>query len=217
MHRITERCLVSVTLWPVSVQGNLAPGQIIRGIQGFNKMTPPGRPDVLIVGRGGGSADDLMAFNQETVVRAAFDSDIPLISAVGHESDTTLIDYVSDKRAPTPTAAAEMAVPVKSDMQERINNRMTKLNKELKVFVDSSRAKVKGAQLKKPETRAMRSDIANMHMGLKHKVSATLSFKREKINKLKQGITPSLVTAKLEKQSRTLDNLSQRLANGYDK
>ncbi|MCP5361227.1 MAG: exodeoxyribonuclease VII large subunit [Hyphomicrobiales bacterium] len=114
LHRITDRFPVRVLVWPVLVQGEGAAEQVAAAIAGFNAM--PKRPDVLIVARGGGSLEDLWAFNEEIVVRAAAASEIPLISAVGHETDTTLIDYAADQRAPTPTAAAEMAVPVKSDL-----------------------------------------------------------------------------------------------------
>ena len=110
LHRIGDRFPVRVIVWPALVQGDNAAGQITAGIQGFNAMTGADRPDVLIVARGGGSIEDLWPFNEENVVRAAFNSEIPLISAVGHETDTTLIDYVSDARAPTPTGAAEIAV-----------------------------------------------------------------------------------------------------------
>ena len=116
LHRVADRFPVRVILWPALVQGDLAAGQIEAGIRGFNALRDADRPDVLIVGRGGGSIEDLWPFNEEAVVRAAFESDIPLISAVGHETDTTLIDYVSDARAPTPTGAAEIAVPVRADL-----------------------------------------------------------------------------------------------------
>jgi len=119
MHRLNDRFPVRVIMWPVLVQGEGAAEQIVNAIAGFNKLKPDGpipRPDVLIVARGGGSLEDLWAFNEENVVRAAAESAIPLISAVGHETDTTLIDYASDKRAPTPTAAAEMAVPVRAEL-----------------------------------------------------------------------------------------------------
>jgi len=108
-----------ILLWPVPVQGENAAQAIAAAIAGFDAMAPggePPRPDVLIVGRGGGSLEDLMPFNEEIVLRAAAACRIPLISAVGHETDTTLIDFVSDKRAPTPTAAAEMAIPTRSDL-----------------------------------------------------------------------------------------------------
>lgn len=119
LHRLAERFPVSVTLWPVLVQGEGAAEQIAAAISGFDRLAAEGAieaPDLLIVARGGGSIEDLWAFNEETVARAAAACRIPLISAVGHETDTTLIDFVADRRAPTPTAAAEMAVPVRTEL-----------------------------------------------------------------------------------------------------
>lgn len=137
LHRLEDRFPRHVLLWPVVVQGNAAAAQVSEAIEGFNKIAPGGsvpRPDLIIVARGGGSLEDLMAFNEENVVRAAAASDIPLISAVGHETDTTLIDFASDRRAPTPTAAAEMAVPVRADLiaqvaedEARLTGGMTRL------------------------------------------------------------------------------------------
>lgn len=121
LHRIEDRFPCHVMLWPVLVQGEGAADQVKRAIEGFNNMSPELQPDVIIVARGGGSLEDLWAFNEENVVRAAAASMIPLVSAVGHETDTTLIDYASDLRAPTPTAAAEMVVPQRSDLFEKIN------------------------------------------------------------------------------------------------
>ena len=119
LHRLNDRFPRHVLLWPVLVQGEGAAEQIAAAIEGFNGIGPSDRvprPDVLIVARGGGSLEDLWAFNEEVVVRAAAASAIPLISAVGHETDTTLIDFASDRRAPTPTAAAEIAVPVRAEL-----------------------------------------------------------------------------------------------------
>jgi exodeoxyribonuclease VII large subunit len=119
MHRLDARFPRHVLLWPVAVQGERAAAEIATAIRGFNAFSTDSdlpRPDLLIVARGGGSIEDLMAFNEEIVVRAAAESNIPLISAVGHETDTTLIDYAADRRAPTPTAAAEMAVPVRTEL-----------------------------------------------------------------------------------------------------
>jgi exodeoxyribonuclease VII large subunit len=119
LHRLAERFPRHVLVWPVAVQGEGAPAQVAAAIEGFNRMAPggaPPRPDLLIVARGGGSLEDLMAFNEEIVVRAAAASEIALISAIGHETDTTLIDFAADWRAPTPTAAAERAVPVRADL-----------------------------------------------------------------------------------------------------
>jgi exodeoxyribonuclease VII large subunit len=120
LHRIRDRWPCRVIVWPVVVQGDQAAGQVAAAIAGFNVLAPDGpiaRPDVLIVARGGGSIEDLWAFNDEALARAAAASAIPLISAVGHETDTTLIDFVSDRRAPTPTAAAEMATPVLAELK----------------------------------------------------------------------------------------------------
>ena len=124
LHRLRDRFPRHVLVWPVSVQGEKAAGEVAAAIQGFNSLPAEGgpipRPDLLIVARGGGSLEDLWAFNEEIVVRAAAASEIPLISAVGHETDTTLIDFASDRRAPTPTAAAEMAVPVRGELLEAV-------------------------------------------------------------------------------------------------
>ncbi|MCE2482243.1 MAG: exodeoxyribonuclease VII large subunit [Alphaproteobacteria bacterium] len=118
-HRLADRFPRRLLLWPVTVQGERAASEIAAAINGFNGLPahgPAPRPDLLIVARGGGSLEDLWAFNEEAVVRAAAAGTIPLISAIGHETDTTLIDHAADRRAPTPTAAAEMAVPVRREL-----------------------------------------------------------------------------------------------------
>ncbi len=127
---IARRFPRRIILWPVAVQGQGAAEQIAAAIEGFGRLPPGGpvpRPDVLIVARGGGSLEDLMAFNEEIVVRAAANSPIPLISAVGHETDTTLIDFAADRRAPTPTAAAELAVPARADLLADLAQRHARL------------------------------------------------------------------------------------------
>ena len=123
IHRVTDRFPVRIIVWPTLVQGEGAAEQIAAAVNGFNRLPADGpvpRPDLLIVARGGGSLEDLWCFNEEIVIRAVYDSEIPLISAVGHETDTMLIDFVSDLRAPTPTGAAEFAVPVKSELEARL-------------------------------------------------------------------------------------------------
>jgi exodeoxyribonuclease VII large subunit len=124
LHRLADRFPRRVLVWPVRVQGEGAADEIAGAIRGFNALPVGGdipRPDLIIVARGGGSIEDLWAFNEETVVRAAADSLIALIAAVGHETDVTLIDFAADRRAPTPTAAAEMAVPVRAELIARLD------------------------------------------------------------------------------------------------
>ncbi len=134
LHRLRDRFPRKVLIWPVAVQGERCAPEVVRAIEGFNAMTPGGalpRPDLLIVARGGGSVEDLWGFNEETVARAAAASQIPLISAVGHETDTTLIDFVSDKRAPTPTAAAELAVPVRHELLAWLDGQDARMTRAL--------------------------------------------------------------------------------------
>lgn len=123
LHRLADRCPTRVLLWPVIVQGEGAAAQVAAAVRGFAELTPDRpipRPDLIIVARGGGSIEDLWAFNEEIVVRAVAESPIPTISAVGHETDTTLCDFAADIRAPTPTAAAEIAVPVRADLLAQV-------------------------------------------------------------------------------------------------
>lgn len=130
IHRVRDRFPTHILLWPAPVQGEGAAEKVAAAIEGFNNLRPDGhprRPDIIIVARGGGSLEDLWPFNEECVIRAVYASEIPLISAVGHETDTMLIDYVSDLRAPTPTGAAEFAVPVKAELSTRLNNLTARL------------------------------------------------------------------------------------------
>ena len=130
LHRLADRCPTHVIVWPVLVQGDGAAAQVANAIRGFDAIEPGGpvpRPDLVIVARGGGSIEDLWAFNEEVVVRAIADCRIPTISAVGHETDVTLADYAADVRAPTPTAAAEIAVPVRAELQELLANRGSRM------------------------------------------------------------------------------------------
>ena len=147
LHRIEDRFPRRVLVWPVKVQGAGAAEEIAAAIEGFNRLDagrPVPRPDVLIVARGGGSLEDLWAFNEEVVVRAAAASEIPLISAVGHETDVTLIDLAADRRAPTPTAAAEIAVPVRADLLERTQSLEHRLSASLRRQFAERRARIDG-------------------------------------------------------------------------
>lgn len=147
LHRLLDRFPRRVLLWPVAVQGEGAAAQVAAAIRGFNRLPEGGtvpRPHLLIVARGGGSLEDLMPFNEEIVVRAAAASAIPLISAVGHETDTTLIDHASDRRAPTPTAAAEMAVPVRLDLIADLGGKSARLSASLARLFNERRLHLAG-------------------------------------------------------------------------
>ncbi len=156
LHGFDERFPAHVIVWPVRVQGDGSAAEIAAAIRGFNALEIGGRlprPDVLIVARGGGSLEDLWGFNEEIVVRAAADSRIPLISAVGHETDWTLLDLVADARAPTPTKAAEWAVPKYRDLVEQVETARTRQRRCLQRFLIETRAHLKAATrgLPKPE------------------------------------------------------------------
>lgn len=143
IHRLTDRFPRHVLVWPVAVQGTECAEQVASAIKGFNNLPPDfPRPDVLIVARGGGSLEDLWGFNEECVVRAVYDSKIPVISAVGHETDTTLIDYVADLRAPTPTGAAEKAVPLRADLLRQTQDLGARLRSGLLRSVQEKRLRV---------------------------------------------------------------------------
>ena len=161
LHRLRDRFPRKVLIWPVTVQGQNAAPEVARAINGFNALTPGGalpRPDVLIVARGGGSIEDLWGFNEEIVARAAAASDIPLISAVGHETDTTLIDYVADRRVPTPTAAAEMAVPVRLDLMAWVDGQDARLTRALTRSVTERRQRLSDLSRLLPRVDALLND-----------------------------------------------------------
>lgn len=192
LHRIRERFPVRVILWPALVQGDTAAAQIEGGIRGFNAMTGEDRPDVLIVGRGGGSIEDLWPFNEENVVRAAFESEIPLISAVGHETDTTLIDYVADARAPTPTGAAEIAVPVRSDLMLALEDRGQSLKRALARQVRQDRDRLRAARLPRLESliAQKRQSVDYLDAGLRSGLTSALKSKRIELTRTATRLRP---------------------------
>lgn len=147
LHRLNDRFPMHVLVWPTLVQGDGAADQVAAAVDGFNRLETGGavpRPDVLIVARGGGSLEDLMAFNEEVVVRAVAASDIPIISAVGHETDTTLCDFAADLRAPTPTGAAEMAVPVRLDLLAQVRDDSLRLGAAVRRLLDERTTRLDG-------------------------------------------------------------------------
>jgi exodeoxyribonuclease VII large subunit len=153
LHRLEDRCPTHVILWPVPVQGEGASAKIAAAIRAFATLEP--KPDLLIVARGGGSIEDLWAFNEEEVVRAAAESPIPLISAVGHETDTTLIDHAADRRAPTPTAAAEIAVPVRSELFAQLGELHHRAQQCLTRRVERTRERFDQTVCRWPEPKAI--------------------------------------------------------------
>lgn len=158
LHRLDDRFPRHVIVWPVRVQGETSAAEIANAIYGFNELDDEGpipKPDLLIVARGGGSLEDLWSFNDEAVVRAAAASMIPLISAVGHETDWTLIDYAADRRAPTPTGAAEMAVPVRADLMQSTQDLGRRLHLGLRRLTDRRRADLRSAARALPTLDAL--------------------------------------------------------------
>ena len=192
LHRLGERFPRRVLLWPVLVQGPEAAGQVARAIKGFNALQGDLRPDVLIVARGGGSIEDLWAFNEEIVVRAAAQSEIPLISAVGHETDTTLIDFASDLRAPTPTGAAEKAVPVRAELVERVSTLGGRLKGGL----------VRGLERRRTELRAASARIPRLDV--------LLQIPRQRFDRAAERLNAALVANTRTAQSK-LDRVAARL------
>jgi exodeoxyribonuclease VII large subunit len=163
LHRLADRFPRRVLLWPVLVQGEGAAQQVAAAIRGFNALTASGplpRPDVIIVARGGGSLEDLMAFNEEVVVRAAAESRIPLIAAIGHETDQTLIDFAADLRAPTPTAAAEKAVPVRAELIAEIGQLGARMSRSLLDQLSRRRLTIEGLARGLPEPKRLLQDRA---------------------------------------------------------
>ncbi len=155
LHRIEDRFPLKVLVWPVLVQGDRAAAQISTAITGFNNYQETDvmpRPDVIIVARGGGSIEDLWCFNEENVVRAAFASAIPIISAVGHETDWTLLDYVADHRAPTPTGAAEIAVPVRAELMDTTADLGLRLKRGLGRNIEGKKLGFAAAKLPRLDT-----------------------------------------------------------------
>ncbi|WP_292504577.1 exodeoxyribonuclease VII large subunit, partial [Mesorhizobium sp.] len=148
IHRIKDRFPLTVLVWPVRVQGDTTAKEVTAAVNGFNALTWDGairQPDLLIVARGGGSLEDLWGFNDEGLARAVAASRIPIISAVGHETDWTLVDFVADMRAPTPTGAAEMAVPVKAELEATLANLGARLSACTSRHLDRKRQAVRAA------------------------------------------------------------------------
>ncbi|MEM5468736.1 exodeoxyribonuclease VII large subunit [Celeribacter marinus] len=217
LHRLRDRFPRHVLLWPVAVQGQSCAAEVAAGIKGFNALPVGGaipRPDLIIVARGGGSTEDLWGFNEEIVARAAAASDIALISAVGHETDTTLIDYASDMRAPTPTAAAEMAVPVRRELWVTLQEMGARNERSLLGGLERRRQRLSDLARAMPKITHLldgprqRVDQADARLGqaLKNGVhKRTLDLSR-----LSGRLQPATLRGRVERQSDRLNDLTRR-------
>jgi len=222
MHRLEARFPRRVLLWPVAVQGERSAGEVAAAIRGFNSLVSGGaipRPDVIIVARGGGSIEDLMAFNEEIVVRAAAESTIPLISAVGHETDTTLIDFVADARAPTPTAAAEMAVPVRTDLLAQV---LDLERRNLRCFargLSDRRREVDSLMRALPRADQLfavprqRFDLAAER--LRHALVRNLQAHRQEFVEASARLRPQLLTTRVARNTERSVSQGQRLLQSF--
>ena len=213
LHRLADRFPRHVLLWPVPVQGQGAAEKIAAAIDGFNQMKHP--PDVLIVARGGGSIEDLWAFNEEIVVRAAANSKIPLISAVGHETDTTLIDFASDKRAPTPTAAAELAVPVRSELLSRVDQLYAAKNTAMRKYLGFHAERIEGLARGLPRPQQLVAGMEQALDGLVERLMLalprSLQMRSEKVQRLAAGLSPRLLREMLLRQEQRVQHVGAML------
>ena len=205
LHGFTERCPTHVIVWPVRVQGETCAAEVAAAIRGFNAidaLSPFPKPDLLIVARGGGSLEDLWGFNEEAVVRAAAESAIPLISAVGHETDWTLIDLVADARAPTPTKAAEWAVPKHSDLVLRLSECIGRARHSIRRHLEGLRSEFRGAERGLPRPQNLlaiprqRLDTAGARLGQSLRHFSDRS--RGRFERCAVRLTPRLISAPLE-------------------
>lgn len=218
LHRLADRFPRHVLVWPVQVQGADAAHQVASAISGFNALPSEGpipRPDLLIVARGGGSIEDLWSFNEEIVVRAAAASTIPLISAIGHETDTTLIDFASDVRAPTPTAAAEMAVPVRNELLSHVVQLAARVDKACQRLLEGARLHLQGLARALPSPRdllALSSQrFDELSFRLPQSLSSKLQVLRVELNRAVRGLTPAMVHQTVRSQAHIYNGLAKRL------
>lgn len=231
LHRLADRFPMHVIVWPVLVQGDGAAAQVANAIRGFDAIVPGGPvpcPDLVIVARGGGSIEDLWAFNEEIVVRAIADCRIPTISAVGHETDTTLADYAADRRAPTPTAAAEMAVPVRAELQELLLQRAGRMiaaaNRHQALASERLAALARHLPRREALYAPQRQRLDDAQGRLDRSQRHRLAMTAERLATRSGALRPALLArrwdrdrARLEGLGRLLDSLDPRalLSRGY--
>ncbi len=221
LHRLRDRFPRTVLVWPVAVQGAACAPEVARAIAGFNALEPGGalpRPDLLIVARGGGSVEDLWGFNEEAVVRAVAASTIPVISAVGHETDTTLIDFVADRRAPTPTAAAELAVPVRAELVATLDALAARLSgaQVRGLTLRGQRLRDLSRALPRPEdlTRPAAQRLDQWADRLPRALRTRLATARLRLDGAGATLRPAVLTARLRWDRQRLDRAGGRLDAG---
>jgi exodeoxyribonuclease VII large subunit len=220
LHRLADRFPRHVIVWPVKVQGDGSSEQVAAAIRGFNALPEGGRirrPDLLIVARGGGSLEDLWSFNEEIVVRAAAESMIPLISAVGHETDVTLIDFASDKRAPTPTAAAEMAVPVRAELIADLMNKARRALSCWQRAQEHRRTELRAAARALPSAEDLlaipRQRLDACSERLPRALRANAQIHHTQFSRVAGRLGPQLLRGNVERRRLRLDACTQRLAS----
>ncbi len=221
LHRLRDRFPRKVLIWPVAVQGEKCAPEVTRAINGLNALTTGGaipRPDLLIVARGGGSVEDLWCFNEESVVRATAASEIPLISAVGHETDTTLIDLAADTRAPTPTAAAELAVPVRLELLAWLDDQDARLSHALSAGISNRQQRLRDLSRALPrpatllETPGQRLDLLSDR--LPAALSRLVQQRKLQLSENAGVLRPGLLRQALETEKSRLSSLTARLNIG---
>lgn len=220
LHRLADRFPVRVLVWPVLVQGQGAAEQVAAAVRGFSAMAPDGavsRPDLVIVARGGGSIEDLWAFNEEAVVRAVADCSIPVISAVGHETDTTLCDFAADRRAPTPTAAAEMAVPVRSDLINQLAELTLRKRRAVMRPLQLGRERLAARTERLPAPQTLLSPQAQRLDDLSERFRRALGDRtmlaRGDLQRVAARLSLPLVTARVQAARGRLDGLARLLVS----
>ena len=224
LHRIRDRWPVHLLVWPVVVQGEAAASQVAAAVQGFNALAPGGpvpRPDLIIVARGGGSTEDLWPFNDEALARVVAAGTIPLISAVGHETDTTLIDFVSDRRAPTPTAAAEMATPVLAELRAAVFDYARRMTRCAEAGLEHRRTRLSAASRGLPRPDALlgpaeqRFDRASARLGAA--LERNVAAHERDLARVAGRLTPQMLTRPERARRERLSELGRRMRAGIDR
>ena len=219
LHRLNERFPCNVILWPVPVQGQDAAQLISDAVDGFNNLSSKDEvniPDLIIIARGGGSIEDLWPFNEEIVIRSVFKSNIPIVSAIGHETDTTLIDFVSDLRAPTPTAAAEISTPDKEELLRDINEKNNRLNYSINLYIDNLKDNFISIKDKLPVSlKLFLNNLTSYFQNISQSLNFRVLGEQLKSSKVKLiSLEESLLKAKnilVERLQKELDNKSTLL------